>query len=113
MRIDTPSRIHIALIDLNGSYGRVDGGIGLTIEKPGYSMNLAESDRNSIEFAEKNLPQAVIDEYTLKINRAADRVRAQLGIEDPFAFTVNKTYPSHSGLGSGTQIALATAKLMT
>ena len=113
MRIDTPSRIHIALIDLNGSYGRVDGGIGLTIEKPGYSMTLAESDRNSIEFAEKNLPQAVVDEYTLKINRAADRVRAELGIEDPFAFTVNKTYPSHSGLGSGTQIALATAKLMT
>lgn len=76
-------------------------------------MTLAESDRNSIEFAEKNLPQAVVDEYTLKINRAADRVRAELGIEDPFAFTVNKTYPSHSGLGSGTQIALATAKLMT
>ena len=113
MHIETPSRIHIALIDLNGSYGRVDGGIGLTIEKPGYAMTLAESDRNTLEFTEKNLPQAVIDEYTLKINRAADKIRGQFGIEDSFAFTVNKTYPSHSGLGSGTQIALATAKLMT
>ena len=33
MIIKTPSRIHMALIDLNGSYGRRDGGIGLTISR--------------------------------------------------------------------------------
>ena len=87
MHIETPSRIHIALIDLNGSYGRVDGGIGLTIEKPGYAMTLAESDRNTLEFAEKNLPQAVIDEYTLRLTvpqtKSADSLESKTVSHSP------------------------------
>ena len=31
MIIKSPSRLHLTLIDMNGSYGRIDGGIGLTI----------------------------------------------------------------------------------
>ncbi len=114
MYIDTPSRIHIALIDLNGSYGRVDGGIGVTIDKPGFSLSMQPDDAGTtIEFAEKNLAAEVTDEYTTKILRAAGFVREKFSIDEGLRFTVNKTYPSHSGLGSGTQIALATAKLMT
>lgn len=114
MQIITPSRLHIALIDLNGSYGRVDGGIGVTLENPSFSLSAEESSHDtSIEFAEKNLPQAVTNEYTRKITRAEQNIRRVLGIEENFHFTVNSTYPSHSGLGSGTQIALATGKLMT
>lgn len=114
MFIETPSRIHIALIDLNGSYGRVDGGIGVTLEKPGFSLTMEPSDKGTvIEFSEKNLPLSVTDEYVTKITRAADKIREHFKMDEGLAFTVNKTYPSHSGLGSGTQIALATAKLMT
>lgn len=32
--IEAPSRLHIGLIDLNGSLGRIDGGIGLALEAP-------------------------------------------------------------------------------
>ncbi|MDG6251663.1 chorismate pyruvate-lyase family protein, partial [Methanocalculus sp.] len=32
--VDTPSRLHIGLIDLNGSIGRVDGGVGITLDRP-------------------------------------------------------------------------------
>ena len=34
MYIKSPSRLHLGLIDMNGSYGRLDGGIGLTIQDP-------------------------------------------------------------------------------
>ncbi|HJJ36632.1 MAG TPA: beta-ribofuranosylaminobenzene 5'-phosphate synthase [Methanocorpusculum sp.] len=114
MQIITPSRLHIALIDLNGSYGRVDGGIGITLEKPSFSLTAEPTDRDtSIDFSEKNLPTEVMGEYSRKITRAEQNIRRVCGIEDNFHFTVNATYPTHSGLGSGTQIALATGKLMT
>ncbi len=114
MNITSPSRLHIALIDLNGSYGRVDGGIGVCLEHPSFSLTAEPSDRDTeIVFLNKNLPEAVTSEYTRKIVRAEQNVRMKLGLEENYTFTVNSTYPSHSGLGSGTQIALATAKLMT
>ena len=36
MIIRSPSRLHLALIDMNGAYGRIDGGIGLTIKDPNF-----------------------------------------------------------------------------
>ncbi len=114
MKIRTPSRLHIALIDLNGSYGRVDGGIGLTLENPGFSMAMNAGDEPiSVEFTNASLPLAVTDEYTKKITRAAAAIRTHFAMEEGFHFTVTETYPTHSGLGSGTQIALAAAKMMT
>jgi len=114
MQITTPSRLHIALIDLNGSYGRVDGGIGVCLEKPGFCLSAEPSDHDTeIVFKDKNLPGSVTSEYTRKIVRAEQNIRTKLGLEENYVFTVNSTYPSHSGLGSGTQIALATGKLMT
>ena len=32
--IRTPSRIHVTLLDMNGSLGRVDGGIGIALDDP-------------------------------------------------------------------------------
>ena len=32
--VRTPSRIHITLLDMNGGLGRVDGGIGITLDAP-------------------------------------------------------------------------------
>ncbi|MDO5846128.1 MAG: beta-ribofuranosylaminobenzene 5'-phosphate synthase [Methanocorpusculum sp.] len=114
MNIITPSRIHIALIDLNGSYGRVDGGIGLTLENPGFVLSMMPDDKGvSIEFADRQTPEAVQAEYTKKITRAAENILACCPSDEGYHFTVHQTYPTHSGLGSGTQIALATGKLMT
>jgi hypothetical protein len=31
--IQTPARLHFGLLDLNGSLGRIDGGIGLALEE--------------------------------------------------------------------------------
>jgi beta-ribofuranosylaminobenzene 5'-phosphate synthase len=34
IRVKSPSRIHMGLIDMNAELGRVDGGVGLSIDYP-------------------------------------------------------------------------------
>ena len=44
MIIKTPSRLHMSLIDLNGSYKRIDGGIGLAIQEPQFVLESEETE---------------------------------------------------------------------
>ena len=44
--IKTPCRLHFSLIDLNGSLNRVDGGIGLALKKPNFTIEVL--DRESL-----------------------------------------------------------------
>ncbi|HMA04586.1 MAG TPA: beta-ribofuranosylaminobenzene 5'-phosphate synthase [Methanomicrobiales archaeon] len=100
--VETPSRIHLGLIDMHGGIGRVDGGIGIALEEPGILLDVRQSgetvarggDRRSRETAEKAAA------------RVLEGIRAAGGIE----ITLRRIYPSHVGLGSGSQIALAVAR---
>jgi beta-ribofuranosylaminobenzene 5'-phosphate synthase len=94
IRITTPSRLHLTLIDLNASLGRVDGGVGITLEEPGICITAEVSN-------------------TLKVTgdeELAERMRAAVRAVHPRAtlrIHIEDAYPSHVGLGSGTQAALA------
>ena len=44
MQIETSARLHLSLIDLNGSIGRVDGSIGLTLDKPSLKLECIENN---------------------------------------------------------------------
>lgn len=99
MRIRTPSRIHITLIDLNGSIGRVDGGVGFALNEPFVEIEAYESDEVSVEGKAQNLGR--FRDYAKKLSDYFGR-----GIE----IVVKSDYRSHVGLGSGTQIALAIGK---
>jgi beta-ribofuranosylaminobenzene 5'-phosphate synthase len=113
--IETPSRLHITLIDLNGVYNRIDGGVGLTIEEPKLILEVEPTKRNNeiIFKKSKDLNKSRMDDYQKKIEDATTRMVKFLEIESNFKFTVIKTFPSHSGLGSGTQLALAIGKLIS
>lgn len=103
----------MTLIDLNGSIGRVDGGVGLTIQKPQLIIE-AESENEGLEikFEESNLSRKLMDDYADKIKNSALKMAEFLNIDSGFGFKIKKTYPAHSGLGSGTQISLAVAKVI-
>ncbi len=113
MRIQTPSRLHITLIDLNGSYGRIDGGIGITLADPSFILEAVPADSGiTLEFA-KNIPDGPEKQACIsKVTAAAEKATARYAPETGYHFTVYKLYPAHSGLGSGTQMSLATAKLI-
>ncbi len=113
MIIETPSRLHLTLIDLNGTYGRIDGGVGITTKDPSLVME-AEPDGNDIKvlFKESGLKEDFMDDYRSKIVDAAGMIIKSLDLDPGYIIKVLKTYPPHSGLGSGTQISLAVGKLI-
>ncbi len=94
LRIVTPSRIHITLIDLNGSIGRVDGGIGFALNDPRVDITCEECDTVYVEGGER-------------FKRVAEKLYGIFG--RGIKIRVNSEYDSHVGLGSGTQISLAVA----
>lgn len=95
LKITTPSRLHVTLIDMNASIGRVDGGIGLTLDEPVISIKAEKSD--SIDIVSNS-------EHAERMrNSAAALLPEGAGIR----ISIEKDYPSHVGLGSGTQAALA------
>ena len=115
MIIRTPSRLHLTLLDLNGIYGRIDGGVGITIEKPCLKIE-AEPIDNGIEVLFPNINNKnmnIREDYTLKIQQSTLKIMNRFKIKGGFRFIVDETYPPHSGLGSGTQLSLAVAKLIS
>ncbi len=99
MRIRTPSRIHVTLIDMNGAIGRVDGGVGFALNEPFVEIEAFESEEVSVSGKALNLKRfrEVAQKLSLHFGK---------GIE----IVVKSDYLSHVGLGSGTQIALAVGK---
>jgi len=95
IEITTPSRLHITLIDLNASIGRVDGGIGLTIEKPGIRITAEAADGITVTGD---------SELADRMQRSAVAILPEsCGVH----IHIEHDSPSHVGLGSGTQAALA------
>lgn len=94
LSITTPSRLHITLIDMNASLGRVDGGAGITLEEPCIRLRAERAD-------------TVIVEGSQQADRIRKAAEALLPSGSGIRIIVEKEYPPHVGLGSGTQAALA------
>lgn len=114
MIIKTPSRIHMTLIDLNGSYGRYDGGIGLTIDKPNFTLECETTEKEDItvDFNKNITDNEIKSQCISKIKESAEKIISHFKLETGFHFHVEEAFLPHTGLGSGTQTSLATAKLI-
>jgi beta-ribofuranosylaminobenzene 5'-phosphate synthase len=103
--IRTPSRVHISLIDMHGGSGRVDGGIGITLDEPGVLLEAELSQVLSVNGCDTVLQD--------RIGHIAEGVLSQIGAAGSVAITLRDHYPSHIGLGRGSQLALAVARAIT
>jgi beta-ribofuranosylaminobenzene 5'-phosphate synthase len=97
IKVTTPSRLHITLIDLNGALGRIDGSVGLTLDFPSVEIHAREDAKLSISGTTRFLE---------RIRDVASAILARHNVGG-VAIEVVEEYPPHVGLGSGTQIALA------
>lgn len=104
----------MTLIDLNGSYSRYDGGIGLTINKPNFILkcDTAEKKEVTIDFSENIKNNDVKDQCISKIKNSAEKIISHFQLDTGFHFNVKEAFYPHAGLGSGTQVSLATAKII-
>lgn len=95
LEITTPSRLHLTLIDMNASIGRVDGSIGLTLDNPVIKIKARKSDIIEITGRSEH------------IERIRNSTKSLLPDGEGIQISIEEDYPSHIGLGSGTQAALA------
>ena len=98
--IQTPSRLHLTLTDLTGSSGRVDGGVGVSLDEPNILLE-AERSEDLLAFGE-NADRAL---------DAARAVQKHLGLGGA-RLQIRRGYKMHVGLGGGTQLGIAAGKAL-
>lgn len=93
-KVSAPSRLHFGLIDLSGDHGRIDGGAGVALAHPRVVVHAGPGT------GRLQLPQERHD----LVRGLADQLKVDLTALD---VEVVEQFPSHVGLGSHTQLALA------
>lgn len=94
--VNTPARLHLGLLDMNGNLGRLYASIGVAIEHP-----------NVILEAEPAHSLIVAGVDSARIEQFARRFLQEHAIPGGARLTAKSAIPRHVGLGSGTQLALA------
>ncbi len=102
--VTSPSRLHIALIDMNGELGRVDGGIGVALKEPFLKIEVSEVDKETEQ-------RANTEEIVTILERLKERT--QPALRGNYRVKILKELPSHVGLGSRTQLSLSVAKAIS
>jgi beta-ribofuranosylaminobenzene 5'-phosphate synthase len=99
--VEAPARLHLGLLDLRGDLGRRFGGIGIAIQEP------------SLLLEARPAPELIVTgEEAERVRLYARRFLDHHGLSGGARLRLHRTIPAHSGLGSGTQIALAVARAL-
>jgi beta-RFAP synthase len=93
-----PARLHLGFLDLDGELGRRFGGIGVAISDLRTRIAIERADVMRINGPDSD-----------RVARYIEVMRRDLGLGGAYQVDILDAVPSHSGLGSGTQLALAVA----
>lgn len=109
--VQTPARLHLGFLDLNGGLGRHFGSIGLAVNSHHTKLSLSETDNR------QPAGISISDSVHNKISKLINQFYFTLGTHIPTSFrrtnvNVHSLIPEHSGLGSGTQLALVIGRLL-
>lgn len=96
--VSVPARLHLGFLDLDGALGRRFGSIGLGLDEPLTRIEIGRAERDTVTGAEQE-----------RSARHLDNLRQWLKLGGHHRLNVAQAIPSHAGLGSGTQLALAIA----
>ena len=100
--VEAPARLHLGFMDLNGATGRRFGSLGLTLD--GFSTRI---------YAERAEMFSVEGAQTHRAMRVLRRLQDRLGLGGAVRMAVVQAIPEHTGLGSGTQLAIAAGIALT
>jgi beta-ribofuranosylaminobenzene 5'-phosphate synthase len=95
--VRAPARLHLGMLDLRGDLGRLFGSIGVTIQRPNVVVTATRASRWKVEGLEQE-----------RAERAIENFCRQYPLPGAAHIQVQESIPPHVGLGSGTQLALAT-----
>jgi beta-ribofuranosylaminobenzene 5'-phosphate synthase len=98
VKVETTARLHLGFLDLNGASGRKFGSLGLALDAPVTALTIRRADRLSVEGPEH-----------ARVAAHLQQLCGELGLKPAYRVVIHSAIPAHVGLGSGTQLALATA----
>src|SRR5262245_61536586 len=93
-----PARLHVGFVDLHGGLGRRYGSLGISLDTPQTRMSLRRGAVLSV-----NGPSAA------RARRCLEVLIERFHLDSGLALEIETAIPEHVGLGSGTQLTLATA----
>jgi beta-ribofuranosylaminobenzene 5'-phosphate synthase len=99
--IEAPARLHFGVLDLRGNLGRCFGGLGAAIPSPSLLLEAQPAGRVSAEGPDAE-----------RAAEFAERFLRDRRLSGGAHLRVHRAIPSHSGLGSGTQMGLAVARVL-
>jgi beta-ribofuranosylaminobenzene 5'-phosphate synthase len=91
-RIQAHARLHVCLLDMNGSLGRINGSVGFSVSEPVLELTARSDDGHSFP------------RYLGPYVRAYEKVEGSTRVR----LEVKKRFETHVGLGFTTQAALST-----
>ncbi len=94
--VSTTARLHFGFLDPSGRSAEPFGSFGLSLDRPATRLKLQRADAFAV-----NGPESERAEHYLKT------IAASCGVNHSYRLHMDEVIPSHSGLGSGTQLALA------
>ncbi len=113
--VSTGSRLHFGLLTHRPQSGREFGGVGVMIDSPGCRVAVSKINTLPSSCADivtvSEIAASTCPETESRITQIIERFRRVKHLEiPPLKVEVDSAIPSHRGLGSGTQLALATAR---
>jgi beta-ribofuranosylaminobenzene 5'-phosphate synthase len=96
--VTVPARLHLGFLDLGGQLGRRFGSIGLAISDLRTRITIQKAKRTEVCGPESD-----------RVRQHLETMERLLALEGCHRIEISQVVPAHSGLGSGTQLALAVA----
>ena len=99
--VEAFARLHFGVLDLRGNRGRWFGGIGAAAPAPTTLVSACAADGLEVQ-----------GDQAVRAGEFARRFLSHHAISDGARVKVHRALPTHAGLGSGTQLALAVARAL-
>ena len=94
--VTTTARLHFGFLDPSGRGPRPFGSFGLSLDRPCTLLSLQRADASSVSGPEAE-----------RAARYLETIAESCGLSHAYRLRMERVIPSHAGLGSGTQLALA------
>ncbi len=97
-----PARLHLGFMDMHGGMGRYFGSLGLCLAEISTHLTACRSEEIRAE-----------GQSSQRVLKYIKKIVTHFNIESGIAITIHEAIPEHAGLGSGTQLSLAVATVIT
>lgn len=97
----TSARLHLGFFDMHGGMGRRFGSLGVSLQAPQLNLSLRRAEQFSAQGEDAKRALAIAQKLLAHVNLQDRHLPQAVAIE------IAQAIPSHAGLGSGTQLALA------